>query len=71
VITPTKASVTRNVKAKKAERKEVNNLNIDDISAYIASTKAQQEKKKAVLEAKDGTLLTEIPDIYAVVPHVK
>jgi len=69
--TPTTSSETRNIKAKRASRQEVNNLNIDDISAYIASTKAQQEKQKTVLEAKDGTLLTDIPNLYAIVPHVK
>jgi transcriptional regulator with PAS, ATPase and Fis domain len=69
--TPIQASVSRNIKAKNAPRKEVNNLNIDDISAYIASTKAQQEKKKGVLESLNGTSLTEIPNVYAIVPHVK
>jgi hypothetical protein len=44
---------------------------IKDIGSYIAKAKENQSKKATRLEAEDGTNLTKLPDIYAVVPHTK
>ena len=63
--TPEKESTKKKVATKKAD------LDIDDISAYIASRKAQQEEKEATLTTSDGVDLRTLPDVYAVVPHVK
>ncbi len=72
--TTKKKAVAKKAPAKKAVKKvpeKKKSLDIDDISAYIASTKAQQEEKEAVLTTKDGVDLRTLPNIYAVVPHVK
>lgn len=48
---------------------------IDDIQAYIAEKKQPTVSKEIDysedLTAKDGTDLLSLPNIYAVVPHVK
>lgn len=44
---------------------------IKDIGKYIAKAKENQSKKVTRLEAEDGTDLTKLPNIYAVVPHTK
>lgn len=46
-------------------------LNIGDISSYIEKTKAQQAENDTHPQALDGTDLTTLPDIYAIVPHTK
>lgn len=44
---------------------------IQDIGSYIAKAKENQSKRVTRLEAEDGTDLTKLPNIYAVVPHTK
>jgi len=64
-------------KPKKTRAKKVktwdttNNLDIDDISSYIEKTKEEQKIQDATPYAQDGTDLTTLPDLYAVVPHSK
>lgn len=44
---------------------------IKDIGSYIAKAKENQSKRVTRLEAEDGTDLTKLANIYAVVPHTK
>ena len=44
---------------------------IKDIGSYIAKAKENQSKRVTRLEAEDGTDLTNLPNIYAVVSHTK
>lgn len=48
-----------------------NDLEIKDISSYIQKTKEEQKIQDTTPRAQDGTDLTTLPDLYAVVPHNK
>ena len=67
-----KKTTTKSQTTKKQENKNSPTpLDIEDISAYINAKKEDQKEIDVIPKAQDGTVLSEIPNIYAVVPHSK
>jgi len=58
-------------KTKSSSKDTETHLDIEDISSYIQKTKDEQKIQDTTPRAQDGTDLTTLPDLYAVVPHNK